>query len=337
MQRRDFLKQTGLAATGLAAAGITRSKVLSGEAAGAADASAQTAELSTRRIASDRVELAFQPRQPRPLRILQITDTHFGNPDDNHRRRDERSYELIRKLVEQEGVDFVAHTGDFVNNDRGRRIHWEAVDFMDSLGVPWTHALGNHDIGPVPVDEFWAKSKGGLFGQFEHDGKRHYAFRFDVRAAAEQPAFSIFVFDSGFKHPRKFVAAEQLQWFERQMESDRQAGSDCPAVALIHIPVVEFERMRQRGDFSGIYGETVCCETDQGETFARLGHARRVKAIFSGHDHENDYRGRWEGLELVYGRVTGHSGYGDLERGGRLIEIDPVDGTYRHRLVFVRA
>jgi hypothetical protein len=59
-----------------------------------------------------------------------------------------------------------------------------------------------------------------------------------------------------------------------------------------------------------------------------------VRAVFSGHDHKNDYCGHWDGIELVYGRVSGWSGYGDLQRGGRLIELDMNEPRYGHRLVF---
>lgn len=329
MQRRDFLKTAGLGV-----AGLTAGQLGGGSAHTSRAAAAAASELSVRHTAPDRFELDFQPAAPRPLRILQITDTHFGNPDTDHQQRDERSFEMIRRLVAQEKIDLVAHTGDFVNNDRGPDTLWNAVDFMDSLGVPWTHALGNHDIGAVPVDEFRAKSKAGLFGHFEHDGARHYAFRFDVVRGAEPPRFSLFVFDSGHRGPLKFVSQPQLEWFAQQIDSDTANKNDSPAIALIHIPVVEFERLRSSGQFNGIYGETVCCETDTGKTFDRFEKSARVKAIFSGHDHENDYRGLWEGIELVYGRVSGYSGYGDLERGGRLIELDLDTGAYRHRLVF---
>ena len=331
MQRREFLKSAGVGVAGLAA-----SQLMTGAVSSSIAAAAPVAELTVRRPAPDRFELDFQPGAPRPLRILQITDTHFGNPEGPYRERDERSFEMIRKLVAQEKVDLVAHPGDFVNNDRGPKILWNAVDFMDSLGVPWTHALGNHDIGPVPVDEFRAKSKAGLFGQFEHEGAKHYAFRFDV-VSAGKPKFGVFVFDSGFAGPKKFVSAPQLDWFGRQMQEDQSREVACPAMALIHIPVIEFEKLRAAGQFNGIYGETVCCETDTGKTFDQFEKSHRVKAVFSGHDHENDYRGLWNGIELVYGRVSGYSGYGDLDRGGRLIEIDVEQGTYQHKLVFPQA
>lgn len=62
-----------------------------------------------------------------------------------------------------------------------------------------------------------------------------------------------------------------------------------------------------------------------------------MRAVFSGHDHKNDYAGLWQDIELVYGRVSGWSAYGELPRGGRLIEVNLADGSYSHKLVFPQA
>jgi len=59
-----------------------------------------------------------------------------------------------------------------------------------------------------------------------------------------------------------------------------------------------------------------------------------IRAVFSGHDHNNDYHGFLEGVNLVYGRKTGFGGYGppiSMRRGARLLTfkefIDPY-GNY---------
>jgi hypothetical protein len=141
------------------------------------------------------------------------------------------------------------------------------------------------------------------------------------------------VFDSGSSEGSKHVTAGQLAWFEEQMESDRSRGEAGPVYALIHIPIVQFERLRESGRFKGRYGENVCFETDAGETFKALKRSGRVQAVFSGHDHENTFHGVWEGIDLVYGRVGGWSAYGDGPRGARLIELDWATGRHRHRIV----
>jgi predicted phosphodiesterase len=328
MKRREFLTATG--AMGLVA--------LSAKIGMGNDPPASHKAVSLRQVETDHFVLEFAPDTPRAFRILQLTDTHFGNPEPAYQERDRRTFELITQLVAQQRPDFIVHTGDFINNDRGRRVSFEATEFMDSLGLPWTHALGNHDIGAMPIEEYRQRLRGAAFGYFDAEGSREYAFRLDVLPrGGEKPAWSIFCFDSGFRMPNKHVSEGQLAWFGRQRAADRRRELDCPALAMIHIPTVEFEKLRATQQFRGIFGERVCFESDTGKTFDALAGSGRIHAVFSGHDHANDYCGVFGGIELVYGRVSGWSGYGDLQRGGRLIELSLDGPTYRHQIVLPQA
>lgn len=321
-RRREFFERVGAGAAALLAAPLAR----------AADARQQA--ILVRAVASDRFVLEFQPRTSSTLRILQITDTHFGTPTTAHRERDLRTYRTIAGLLLETEPHFLAHTGDFVNNDQGSAVRWDAVSFLDSLGIPWTHTLGNHDIGARSIEDYRGEMQNAAFGHFDDAQGRQYAFRFDlVLAGSSEPRFSLVCFDSGSRVGNKHVTDRQLAWFAQQMQEDAARGLACPVLAFVHIPVHEFERLRSAAGFRGIYGENVCFESDTGRTFAAWKQAGRVRAAFSGHDHLNDYQGTWEGIELAYGRCTGWSGYGDLQRGGRLIELDLERQTYAHRLV----
>ena len=337
MRRREFLQWAGAAA----ASGLTVSHTLADDATNPAaeNASPEHAPLekalAVTRTDPDRFTLKFTPAAPRPLKILQLTDTHFGNPDLPAQMTDMRSYKEIKQLVERHRPDFIVHTGDFINNDKGPKIRFDAIDVFDGLGVPWTHALGNHDIGARSVPEFRAQMKQAAVGEFQADGQEHYAFRFDIAGAgSSDPAYTIFCFDSGAKDPNRKVSQPQLDWFAGQMRRDAEQGLKTPCLAMIHIPVVEFEKLRAADKHQGNYGEKVCFDNDRGDTFAAFHKSGRVKGVFSGHDHKNDYAGVWEGIELVYGRVGGWTAYGDLPRGGRMIELDLASGGYSHRLVF---
>jgi 3',5'-cyclic AMP phosphodiesterase CpdA len=322
MQRREFLQVAG--AAGLA---VTASKSL-------ADTAPANRAVTIRREKTDRFVLDFSPSEPRPLRILQLTDTHFGNPDVVSKVQDRRSFLEIRRLVEEQKPDFLVHTGDFINNDRGKDTSFEAIEVMDDLGLPWTHVLGNHDIGYRSVEEFRKPMKLASVGECTVAGKTEYAFRFDItQGGKSDPAFSIFCFNSGFAEPNRRVSQGQLEWFESQTQRDATDGLKSSALALIHIPVVEFESLRVADQYQGHFGERVGYDNDTGDTFTAFKKSGRIRGVFSGHDHENDYAGVWQGIELVYGRVGGWSAYGDLRRGGRLIEIDLTEGSYRHAIV----
>lgn len=327
MQRREFLHTAG--ALGVAA---TFGRSL------AADDGSRQASLAVERVDTDRFELQFSPPEPRPVRILQLTDTHFGKRDLVSQVEDKRSFVEIKRMVEREQPDFIVHTGDFINNDGGPKISFEAIDVFDDLGVPWTHVLGNHDIGARPVPEFRKVMKHAAVDEFRGPDGDEYAYRLDLKRAGQStPDYTLFCFYSGFREPGRKVSRPQLDWFGEQIRSDTEQQIKSPALAMIHIPVVEFEKLRAAEKYQGNYGERVCFDNDTGDTFAAFKQSPRLQGIFSGHDHENDYCGIWDGVELVYGRVGGWSAYGDLPRGGRLIEIDLDAKTHSHKLVFPQA
>lgn len=289
--------------------------------------------------------MVFAPMAVRSFKILQLTDTHFGNPDPAKRATDRRSQDDIRQLARGLTPDFIMHTGDFIDNDVEGAGH-DAFDAMHEMGVPWALAPGNHDgatdstLSPEQYRERMAAGA-GVMGSFEREGKQVTAFRLDIVTGGSEsktpPAASLVVFDSGPTGGTKHVAAAQLEWFEEQMEADRSRGASGPVYAMIHIPVIEFKKLCDSGRYAERFGEEICFETDTGKTFEILKRSGRVKAIFSGHDHENTFHGKWDGIELVYGRVGGWSAYGEGPRGGRLIDLDLPAGQHQHRIVLPKS
>ena len=54
----------------------------------------------------------------------------------------------------------------------------------------------------------------------------------------------------------------------------------------------------------------MCCPSYNKNIFKILKNYGYVKGIYVGHDHNNDYKGYYEGVELAYGRKSGYGGYG---------------------------
>lgn len=50
---------------------------------------------------------------------------------------------------------------------------------------------------------------------------------------------------------------------------------------------------------------------------------KTVEWVTCGHDHDNDFYGNYDGINLAYGRKTGHACYGpeNMQRGARVFEV----------------
>lgn len=287
------------------------------------------------RLATDHVRLDLTDE--RPPRILQITDTHFGRPTDADRTKDQRTRTLIQQLVEQHQPHLVFHTGDFINNDVPQATYGE-IGFMNDLPCPWALSFGNHDhprTSPsgISLDEFASRLENCATGYANTSGGKEFAFRIDLHGKDKQPALTIFSFNCGSDKPNMHVSPGQTEWFARQIEADLKAGRTHPAVVMMHIPVKDFHDVFEAKAAVGRRGETVCFESDTGDVFARFRESKRIRGIFVGHDHVNDYVGQRDGVSVVYGRVTGWAGYGDWQRGGRLLDVSSSDRSLTTRVV----
>jgi 3',5'-cyclic AMP phosphodiesterase CpdA len=291
------------------------------------------------RLASDHFELIADG--PAPVRILQLTDTHFGRTDDAARERDAHSQKLIRKLVDEQNPALVFHSGDFVNND-GPNPDFSVIGFMNDLGTPWSMVFGNHDHshgheGSLPLDDYYARFENHATGYAEtktaETKAREYCFRIDVRSGKAIPGFSIFAFNCGSPVTSMKVTDGQIAWLRDQLEADARAGRNHPIVVMQHIPMLEYKTLYDAHAAKGRQGEKVCYESDSGAVFETYRQSGRVRGVFCGHDHVNDYLGQHKGILLAYGRVSGWSGYGDWQRGGRVLDLNLRDRTFRTRVV----
>lgn len=321
MLRRDFLRTV---AAGAAVPSLLGSMPLG---ARAGEVEQRYGDLLLRPRATDHLELVFTPSQPRPVRLLQLTDTHF-HPGAAVNRINEK---LFRKLIEDNQPDFIVHTGDFVNNDSKDKVEWTGLDIMNGLDKPWTLCFGNHDYprhgaeGSKPLDEVRQGMENGFQGYVDAPTGRHYCYRYDVlKGDAKKPSACLFFFQVGYDEGDRRISDPQLAWFVQQMLHDAEREVDAPITVFVHIPLVEYDHLYEAGKATGEKGERVCFDSDTGESFRKFADSRRVVGVFCGHDHVNNFHGDWHGVDLVYGRVSGWGAYGPptWKRGGRLITLD---------------
>jgi len=95
---------------------------------------------------------------------------------------------------------------------------------------------------------------------------------------------------------------------------------DHPSLVFTHIPLIQFAEAET---YEGVFEEPrVFSQERETGMFDAMVRQGKTVGFFCGHDHLNDFKFDREGILFAYGRVTGHNDYGDLEKGGRVIEID---------------
>lgn len=142
-----------------------------------------------------------------------------------------------------------------------------------------------------------------------------------------------------------------VQWFTSTNSALQQRyNRTIPSLAFVHIPVHASFSFQQEGIDAhkepGINDDNplahqgitcvdnVCTYTGQDIPFmSALANTPGMMAMFSGHDHGNDWCFRWDsrlpdmnitgnGMALCFGRHSGYGGYGSWTRGSRQIFLD---------------
>lgn len=189
-----------------------------------------------------------------------------------------------------------------------------------------------HGIDDVPAALLWFfDSRGGnYFGELHAQGN-----------AVPQP---------------DWVDASVVAWFAATKAAlSRQWGRHVPSLVFVHIPIAAMLAFQNHGveghRAPGINDDVPVAQQGQGwgpgdvpsgDSDAYVGQdipfmselldTPGLLAVFSGHDHGNDWCGRWKGklpgldlegngLVLCFGRHSGYGGYGNWARGARQVKL----------------
>lgn len=330
--RRQFLQATPVLLAALSAPAATlpsRSKL-----------TAEPPEIgrSTRSAAAGGAVATLKLGNRSSLRLLQFTDNHFfGRVKEGLTRTeaDQATERDWREFVRIFRPDAVITTGDLWHDNpggRGAATQAHALQQLEQLEVPWAFCWGNHD----QLDDYAAghaaleSARGSLY----RGGGSHGDYRIDVHRGSEAAvAARLWLLNSN----RFGLTDWQLEWLrESRVRLAKASTPPVPALAFFHIPLLEQKTLHRPEATPGVCFETVCHEQETGQAAPVLAGDDRLRACFCGHDHVNDYAVKTRHLDLVYGRATGHAGYGGdkVRKGAKLIELDLATGDYQQTTVF---
>ncbi|MBE6732277.1 MAG: hypothetical protein E7564_11375 [Ruminococcaceae bacterium] len=227
---------------------------------------------------------------------------------------------------------------------------------MEKRNIPWAHVYGNHDdnfglenavqqkiyetypncvskAGPKDIDGVGNyflpiyDNKGekilfGVWGLDSHRGTERYGEYFGT---AEKYQY----FHAGANTSGSYDGAhfDQVMWYyNTSKEIEKYNGAKVPSLMYMHIPTPEHALVtthKNRTNFSGYHLEDVACNIVNFGLFGACLQRNDVKAIFCGHEHENNFCGTYCGIKLGYdGHMSYHACHNDEVRGGRVFEID---------------
>ena len=271
------------------------------------------------------------------FKILQLTDLHLHFTDEEGKGKAASTLEVIRKLLDAEKPDLTILTGDLISVDPtgltgGVAEAWKKLaEPFEETRTPFAVTFGNHDherkesaaeqmtmirTSPLSVNRLGDAALPGSGNDWVAltcaDGKERWRlWLFDSHSYPARPNLSNY----------DWIKSEQIRWYREAAQAAAQEGAVIPALAFFHIPLPEYWRVHHAEGTQGTAQEDVCAPELNSGLFTAFVEEQDVRGVFVGHDHVNDYIGVHKGTALAYGRKTGFDSYGELPRGGLLIEL----------------
>lgn len=275
------------------------------------------------------------------FKILQLTDIHYIWNDS----RCNGVLESIKEMIEAEEPDLVVVTGDLIYGDPGKESMECVLEMLNSCNVPFAVTWGNHDDEHgLSRAELLELAQGYKHNVSSTTGGIHGVTNYCLEIASsksKKPAEIVWIFDSNSYCPMENVKGydwihnDQIQWYRNTSAEYTAAngGEPVPSVAFFHIPLLEYESaiIKKGARFTGTKAEDGGFPRINSGLFVSFQEMGDVKAVFAGHDHNNDFIANYYGIALAYGRYSGgDTVYNDIKPNGcRVIELTEGTDSFR--------
>lgn len=282
------------------------------------------------------------------FRILQVADMHFADgkktpcedvlPQQLASCSDLNTSSFVHRMILAERPHLIIFTGDNIYG-------FDATDPVTSMNaafapaiasnIPWAAVLGNHDQESTLSREGVMKYIVGMKHTLSQlnpadfpliDGFGNYNLEVsgvEGSSFVNKSLLNCFFLDSGDYSTVPsipgygWIKPSQQLWFQRTSMKLRKAymkkpeaqKSAAPGLAYFHIPLPEYASF-DSSNFTGVKQEGISSPSVNSGFFTTLVDTGDVKAVFTGHDHINDFCGELTGIHLCYAGGFGYHAYG---------------------------
>lgn len=289
------------------------------------------------------------------FKIMQIADTQEG------RKVSPDTIDLLNAALEREQPDLVVYSGDQIwqkssfkgNRDTVKRVLSELTKPVRDRKIPFTICFGNHDrqVGLSNAEQFEIYREFDCFIGESVEGIDGVANHTIEIWNDNRPGFLLYLIDShssleiGYDN----VHENQIEWYRQTRdEYEKKFGRLIPSVVIQHIPLCEvFELLtevkkgtkgsvrgfrthanrfyvlnKERVNGNGFMKESPADPQVNSGEFSAFKEKGEVIGVYFGHDHNNSFNGKVDGIDLGYTQGAGFHVYGPgKDRGVRIIEL----------------
>ncbi|MBQ8015310.1 MAG: metallophosphoesterase [Clostridia bacterium] len=287
--------------------------------------------------------------------ILSSTDFHF---DVDHEINTKATECFVRHIKETK-PDLVVLTGDVILSKYQQIDAIQFAQMMEEIGVYWTAVFGNHETREDRGFYKWLLWKSFCdydhclckFGPDELFGYGNYTV--NILGKGGKLLKTLFFFDSGrdildrdrekYNIPADmtgydFLKKEQIDFYKNEIDRLAEKYGEVKSLMYMHIPLQEYAHAF-RLDENGMFVPSGECEILYGEQYESVGSSGynsgmfdailekgSTQAVFSGHDHVNDWCAIYKGVYLVYNLPGGYAVYNLGDKTGKP-ESEWVEGV----------
>jgi hypothetical protein len=276
------------------------------------------------------------------FRVMQLTDIHWNFDTDVARQK-----AYLTHIATTIQPDFIMITGDCLL-DANEALANALYDTFESWGIPYGITWGNHDrqglYSPAWMSKRAASGAHSYYREVDDQlmGRSNYVI--NLVDETNTPKWQIYSFDSNsytdggaFTYKYDYIRDDQVAWYEEEAAlAEQTAGHAVPSLAYFHIPLWEWEYAKESleskdGKVTASFGEIKEKSTvdvpglangikfwvgaKHSKIFASA-QAHRMKGLFCGHDHANDWDATYQGITLGYGVKSGRELYYGVSDNG---------------------